>query len=142
MQAARGVRRRRAQEDGAAASKLSPACDALVRLAEPGDVYAHYNTAMSAAAVSTQIKAMEQRLGLKVRSTPLIVARWHDASSCRSHARRHSRNLWQCSVARIPANEAAGSALFLSPPQTTAAEAETSRPSAPSAWSAVRRRGP
>ncbi|CAK0736969.1 hypothetical protein CVIRNUC_000833 [Coccomyxa viridis] len=63
--AARGARRRRAQEEGAPASKLSPGCDALVRLAEPGDVYAHYNTAMSAAAVSTQIKAMEQRLGLK-----------------------------------------------------------------------------
>ena len=54
------------------ASKLSPACDALVRLAEPGDVYAHYNRAMSAAAVSTQIKAMEQRLGLKVGGSFLI----------------------------------------------------------------------
>lgn len=48
------------------ASKLAPECDALVRLAEPGDVYAHYNTAMSAAAISTQIKTIEQRLGLKV----------------------------------------------------------------------------
>ena len=48
------------------ASKLAPDCEALVRLAEPGDVYAHYNTAMSAAAVSTQIKSIEQRLGLKV----------------------------------------------------------------------------
>jgi hypothetical protein len=67
MQAAAGGARRLAQEDAAAAaSKLSPACDALVRLAEPGDVYAHYNAAMSAAAVSTQIKAIEQRLGLKV----------------------------------------------------------------------------
>ncbi len=47
-------------------SKLAPACDTLVRLAEPGDVYAHYNTAMSAAAISTQIKTIEQRLGLKV----------------------------------------------------------------------------
>ncbi len=54
------------------ASKLSPACDALVRLAEPGDVYAHYNRAMSAAAVSTQIKAIEQRLGLKVGKTVFI----------------------------------------------------------------------
>lgn len=69
MQAAAGGARRLAQEAAAAAaaaSKLSPACDALVRLAEPGDVYAHYNRAMSAAAVSTQIKAIEQRLGLKV----------------------------------------------------------------------------
>ena len=72
--AARGMRRLAQEaEAGAAASasSLSPACDALVRLAEPGDVYAHYNRAMSAAAVSTQIKAIEQRLGLKV-GCPLL----------------------------------------------------------------------
>ncbi|CAL5218414.1 g90 [Coccomyxa viridis] len=65
---ARGMRRLTQEAAGGAAtsaSKLSPACDALVRLAEPGDVYAHYNRAMSAAAVSTQIKSIEQRLGLK-----------------------------------------------------------------------------
>lgn len=55
-------------------SKLAPACDALVRLAESGDVYAHYNTAMSAAAISTQIKTIEQRLGLKVGDSALIHA--------------------------------------------------------------------
>ena len=92
-QAARGVRRRRAQEDGAPASKLSPGCDALVRLAEPGDVYAHYNTAMSAAAVSTQIKAMEQRLGLKVRETHPKHHRIAQGISCISRARCRSRNL-------------------------------------------------
>ena len=77
MQAAAGGARRLAQEAAAAAaaaSKLSPACDALVRLAEPGDVYAHYNRAMSAAAVSTQIKAIEQRLGLKVRGVEYVMA--------------------------------------------------------------------
>ena len=82
VQAARGARRRRAQEEAAPASKLSPGCDALVRLAEPGDVYAHYNTAMSAAAVSTQIKAMEQRLGLKVR-----MACPHRLQGCTMHLR-------------------------------------------------------
>ena len=77
MQAAAGGARRLAQEAAAAAaaaSKLSPACDSLVRLAEPGDVYAHYNRAMSAAAVSTQIKAIEQRLGLKVRGVENVMA--------------------------------------------------------------------
>lgn len=54
---------------GIATSKLAPECEALVKLAEPGDVYAHYNTAMSAAAISTQIKSIEQRLGLEVSST-------------------------------------------------------------------------
>lgn len=104
-QAARGARRRRAQEEGAPASKLSPGCDALVRLAEPGDVYAHYNTAMSAAAVSTQIKAMEQRLGLKVR-----MACPHHLQVCMMHvhaalyAQSHSRSFWQCCMARTPAN--------------------------------------
>jgi len=66
-QAAGGAGRRLTQEAApAATSKLSLGCDSLVRLAEPGDVYAHYNRAMSAAAVSTQIKAIEQRLGLTV----------------------------------------------------------------------------
>ena len=51
-------------------SGLKPECEALVVLAEPGDVYAHYNAAMSAAAVSTQIKAIEQKLGLKVSAAP------------------------------------------------------------------------
>jgi hypothetical protein len=71
---------------GALAKKsgLAPECEALVLLAEPGDVYAHYNAAMSAAAVSTQIKAIEQRLGLKARGCPpcptrppsLLLVRW------------------------------------------------------------------
>jgi hypothetical protein len=77
VQAAAGGARRLAQEAAAAAaaaSKLSPACDSLVRLAEPGDVYAHYNRAMSAAAVTTQIKAIEQRLGLKVRGVEIVMA--------------------------------------------------------------------
>ena len=77
VQAAAGGARRLAQEEAAAAaaaSKLSPACDSLVRLAEPGDVYAHYNRAMSAAAVTTQIKAIEQRLGLKVRGVEIVMA--------------------------------------------------------------------
>ena len=35
-------------------------------------MYAHYNRAMSAAAVTTQIKAIEQRLGLKVRGVVVM----------------------------------------------------------------------
>ena len=66
-------------------SGLKPECEALVLLAEPGDVYAHYNVAMSAAAVSTQIKAIEQKLGLKVRApscpgSPTTLV--HDMPSC------------------------------------------------------------
>ena len=47
-------------------SALAAECEALVLLAEPGDVFAHYNVAMNAAAISTQIKTLEQKMGLKV----------------------------------------------------------------------------
>ena len=89
--AARGMRRLAQEGEAGAAtstSKLSPACDALVRLAEPGDVYAHYNRAMSAAAVSTQIKAIEQRLGLKV-GCPLLPGSPHVMRGCTVHGVRH-----------------------------------------------------
>lgn len=72
---AQAVGRRLSAEaaEGAPARKsaLAPECEALVALAEPGDVFAHYTTAMRAAAVSTQIKALEHKMGLKARPSPL-----------------------------------------------------------------------
>ncbi|KAK9821811.1 hypothetical protein WJX81_008502 [Elliptochloris bilobata] len=45
--------------------QLSAECQVLVEMANPPDSYEVYTTAISAAAVSTQIKAIESRLGLQ-----------------------------------------------------------------------------
>lgn len=48
-------------------AQLSAECHALVEMANPPDSFEVYKTAISAAAISTQIKAIESRLGLRVR---------------------------------------------------------------------------
>ena len=49
------------------AAQLSPECKALVEMANPPDSYEVYTTAISAAAISTQIKTLESKLGLQAR---------------------------------------------------------------------------
>jgi len=60
-------------------AQLTPECQALVEMASPPDSYEVYTTAISAAAVSTQIKAIESRLGLKAR--PALPACLHAAGA-------------------------------------------------------------
>lgn len=49
-------------------AQLSPECKALVEMANPPDSYEVYTTAISAAAISTQIKTIEAKLGLQART--------------------------------------------------------------------------
>ena len=48
-------------------AQLSGECQALVVMSNPPDSFEVYNTAISAAAITTQIKGIESKLGLKVR---------------------------------------------------------------------------
>jgi len=67
-------------------AQLTPECQALVEMASPPDSYEVYTTAISAAAVSTQIKAIESRLGLKARPRPC-------SHACTRRARRAGQPL-------------------------------------------------
>ena len=53
-------------------AKLNASCEALVALAEPGDVFSAFQASMTASAVATNIKYIENRLNLKVH--PLILS--------------------------------------------------------------------
>ena len=55
-------------------SGLKPECEALVVLAEPGDVYAHYNAAMSAAAVSHPDQGHRAEAGPQGERCPGLLA--------------------------------------------------------------------
>ena len=63
----------------APAGKLTVECQALVSLAEPGNLYKAFQDTFTATSVATQAKYLEQKLSLPVRAPPCSLAapgRW------------------------------------------------------------------
>lgn len=86
-------------------AQLSPECKALVEMANPPDSYEVYTTAISAAAISTQIKTIESKLGLQVCPTSPACTVGAPCTSSASQRKASCRALhppvccdvpWQC----------------------------------------------
>ena len=67
------ARRRLLQKKGDKPKQaLNASCEALIQLAEPGDAYSLFDATMQASFVASNVKGIEQKLGLKVNACTLM----------------------------------------------------------------------
>ena len=63
---ARRLRQLLEAASGEGKAKLEPQCDSMMQLAEPGDAFSAFTASMNASAITSHVKSIEAKFGLKV----------------------------------------------------------------------------